>query len=157
MTEQELDSIYKNLIKIAKSLKAEMSYLDNLISICQELKDCEKDFDAETVLIYLKGIKIKNQDIFDSARNFYNLCVSLKGEVDDNMEKVIGKASRILSGKIKTYKQDKEKLLNDLYFQKYVESKLQTNNRNANEKTEQTNCVYSANTIANDESETIQQ
>ena len=74
MTEQELNNLCENLIKTANHAHAEIAYLNKAISISKELVGCDKNFDAENVLIYLEGLKTKSQEIFVSARNFYILC-----------------------------------------------------------------------------------
>ena len=56
------------------------------------------------------------------------------------MEQTIGKATRILSGKIDTYRTGKEKLLKDFNFQKYIDSKIKetkTNKRTGNQQAKQ--------------------
>ena len=141
MTEQELKNLCENLIKAANHAHAEIAYLNKAISISRELVGCDKNFDAEKVLIYLEGLKAKSQEIFDSARNFYTFCADIKGDVEGEMEQTIAKASRIMSGKIKTYRTGKEKLLKDFNFQKYIDSKIEeskTNKRTANQKEKQT-------------------
>ena len=141
MTEKELNKLCENLIKTANHANAETAYLNKAISICKELVGCDKNFDAENVLIYLEGLKTKSQEIFDSARNFYNLCADIKGDVEGEMEQTIGKATRILSGKIDTYRTGKEKLLKDFNFKKYIDSKIKeskTNKRTTNQKEKQT-------------------
>ena len=141
MTQQELNNLCENLIKTANHANAEIAYLNKAISICKELVGCDKNFDAENVLIYLEGLKTKSQAIFDSARNFYILCADIKGDVEGEMEQTIGKATRILSGKIDTYRTGKEKLLKDFNFQKHIDSKIKeskTDKRTANQQAKQT-------------------
>lgn len=151
MTEQDLNNLCKNLIKTANHAHAEIAYLNKAISICKELVGCDRYFDAENVLIYLEGLKTKSQEIFDSARNFYTLCADIKGDVEGEMEQTIGKATRIMSDKIDTYRTDKENLLKDFNFQKYIDSKIKeskTNKRTANQQAKQTQEV-SASKAAN--------
>lgn len=125
MTKQKLEELCNNLLKIRNEAEEDNPYLVRAISICKRLIGKERDFDAETVLRYLTGLKEKNEEVLASSKNLYEYCKSLKDDnIDQEMEKTIERAERIMNGKMRTYTTSKEKLESDSNFNKYIKSKI---------------------------------
>lgn len=125
MTKQKLEELCNNLLKIRNEAEEDNHYLVRAISICKRLIGKERDFDAETVFRYLTGLKEKNEEVLVSSKNLYEYCKSLKDDnIDQEMEKTIERAERIMNGKMRTYTTSKEKLESDSNFNKYIKSKI---------------------------------